>query len=369
MRIGIGSEFGLSSRGGYRTSWRRRSEGGPPPGRVSFTANGRASLALAVKYARCTAGPRRDTVLLPAYLCHSMIQPLVELGLQVRFYPVESDLSIHLPEIYHRVSDRTLAVMLMHYFGFSQSGDPAASLARWFPSVVLLEDRTHLLLSDLHTGAVPLDSAIAVYSPRKWGPFPDLGIVVWPRQSHARALRACLPDKGYDWSFGFWRLLGLVLRALFFNWPIEALHRLSLWSFHRADAILDRRVQIRQASPLSRLLWRCWDWVNVWHVRRKNYQYLLDTWPVAHMEPLFKQLPASVCPLGFAIRTAKRDSLRQYLITKGVFSPIHWRRPPQVSPEEFPEAALLAEQELTIPIDQRYGLPHMEYIIEALCHA
>jgi hypothetical protein len=259
--------------------------------------------------------------------------------------------------------------MLVHYFGFSKLEGLADLLAKQFPRVTIIDDRTHLLLSDLNAGAISSDLAITVYSPRKWGPFPDLGLVVWPRLGDPEAVGACLPDRGYDFSFGFWRLMGMPLRALFFAWPVETLRRLSLWPFHKADAILDQRVQIRRASPVSRWLWQCWDWAVAWQARRENYQYLLDNWPSAEIEPLFRRLPESVCPLGFPIRMAERDRLKRYFISKGIFPPIHWLRPPQVSPDEFPDAAALAEQELTLPIDQRYGLRHMDYILEAVCHA
>ena len=104
-------------------------------------------------------------------------------------------------------------------------------------------------------------------------------------------------------------------------------------------------------------------------MRRVNYQYLLDNWPSALIEPLFPSLPEYVCPLGFPIRTKDRDKLQAFFATKGIFLPVHWLRPREVSPDEFPDAAMLAEQELTVPIDQRYGLQHMDYILEALCHA
>jgi hypothetical protein len=365
---GIGGEFGLSHRGGYRTAWNSR----PPIGhfeRVSLTSNGRATLGLIVRYARRMPSNRRDTILLPSYLCHSMIQPFLELGLQVRFYPVASDLSINPAEICSRIDDRTLAVLLMNYFGFHRPGDMAALLTNRFPHVTIIDDRTHMLLSDLNMGVSPSDSAIVTYSPRKWGPFPDLGIVLWPRPSSDSGLRNCLLDHGYDLHFVFWRLWGMLLRTMFFAYPAEVLRRLSLRPLHKADAILDQRMQIRHASPISRWLWRSWDWVAAWNVRRENYRYLFENWPSADMRPLFGKLPESVCPLGFPIRTAERARVKRCFISRRIFPPIHWLRPPQVSPDEFHEAATLAEQELTVPIDQRYGLRHMDYILETVCRA
>ena len=367
-KINIGSEFGISRRGGY--GWNRHAHHSlTSNAAVTLMSNGRSSLGLAAKAARHGAEVHRNTVLLPAYLCHSMIQPFHELGLDVRFYPVGSDLSIKPSEVLERLDHNTVAVMLMHYFGFPQAENLAAQLIEHFPHLKVIDDRTHLLLSDLANETRPSDIAISFYSPRKWGPFPDLGLVVWPCSTEPSMMERELVDRGYDWPFGSLRLLGLFLRSLFFAWPIETLRQVSLWSLRRADALLDRRVKIRKASPISRLLWRRWNWEPAWHARRKNYQYLLDNWNSVDITPLFSKLPALVCPLGFPVRTEKREKLKQFFITKGIFPPIHWARPHQVSPDEFPAAAILSEQELTIPLDQRYGLQHMDSILEVICHA
>jgi hypothetical protein len=365
-RCGIGSEFGFGHLGGYQISLEQRKRGDRFQ-RALPLANGRAALGVAVRYARLTMAKQRTTVLLPAYLCQSMIQPIVELGLRVRFYPVGPDLSVKPAEVCERIDDSILAVLLMHYFGFPQAEDLAAVLKARFPHIVIIDDRTHLLLSDLRSETISSDVDVATYSARKWGPFPDLGLVIW-RGGDPEAKHGGLLDRGYDFSFGFLRLLGVLLRTLFFAWPSETGRRLSLMPFHKADAVLDHRVRIRGASPLSRLLWRFWDWEGASQVRRENYQYLLDNWPSGGIEPLFKKLPESVCPLGFPIRTPERNRVRQHLISKGLFAPIHWLRPPQISARDFPDAADLAEEELTIPIDQRYGLAQMDYILEVLCH-
>lgn len=363
----IGSEFGLGSRGGYAV--------GPGPSGLprafrdaSFTANGRAALKIAAHSLKKSAGVRRDTVLLPAYLCHSMVQPFAELGLRICFYPIARDLAITADSVRSRMDDRTLAVMVMHYFGFSQSTDLVASILKESTDVSVIDDRTHLLLSDLTGKTTPSSSAISIYSPRKWGPFPDLGIITWPEEE-----RLSQQDRrvahGYDWRFLAWRLLGGVPRSLFFVWPKESLRRLSRLTLLKAEAVLDRRVRMRRASPISRMLWNRWDWTTAAKIRRENYSYLLKNWPSSDTQPLFEEIPDTVCPLGFAVRSPERDNLQRYFISKGIYLPVHWQRPSQVSREEFPEAADLSEHELTIPIDQRYSSRHMDYILEAISQA
>ena len=115
---GIGGDFGISRRGGYRLTWPSRS----PKAQLSdavFTANGRSAIALATLCLLQWAGSRRTTVLVPAYLCPTMIQPLTELGLAVQFYPVADDLSVDPDQILKRIGDHTLSVMLLRYFGFN----------------------------------------------------------------------------------------------------------------------------------------------------------------------------------------------------------------------------------------------------------
>jgi hypothetical protein len=365
---GIGSEFGLSKAGGYQYS-SICCVSKLPPGSVSYVANGRAAMSLAVRHLHQTAEDGRDRVLLPAYLCHSMIQPFLDQGLRIDFYPVAGDLSIHPVEVAKRVDDTTLVVLLMHYFGFGQPEDLQSSIVEDHPHVAIIDDRTHMLGTDLQARKMGSTRAICVYSPRKWGPFPDIGLVVWP---HSLALSESLPrlmDRAYDFEFAFWRLVGIVLRSLYFAFPLEVLRGQSLRPFRRAEGLLNRRVRVCRSSPISRFLWYHWNWAEVWRIRRDNFQYLLDNWAVTDIEPLYRELPAPVCPLGFPVRTAQRQELRRRLISRQVFPPVHWVRPAEVAAQDFPQAALLAEEELTIPIDQRYALKQMDHILETVRQA
>ena len=362
---GIGSEFGLSRRGGYNASFKTGMHRGFRD--ATLVSSGRSALGLAIRYAQVVDTSGRSKFLLPSYLCESMIQPFHEAGLEVRFYPVDGDLAIDEESIARRVDDKTLGVMLMHYFGFPQVKELHCRLHARFRKVCIIDDRTHLLLSDIADPSFSPGPSIAVYSPRKWGPFPDLGIVVWGEQALPPCQVRKLLDTGYDFGFAWFRLVGLLLRATFFSLPLDALRVLSLRPLHLAEEILHRRVRVTRASPVSRLLWRLWNWALVWQIRRQNYQYLLSNWPTKAGQPLFSHLPRDVCPLGFPIRAEHREELKAQLINKGVYPPIHWRRPPQLDPTAFPDSARLAEEELTLSIDQRYTTKHMEYLLEALC--
>ncbi|RQG97327.1 DegT/DnrJ/EryC1/StrS family aminotransferase [Natrarchaeobius chitinivorans] len=63
-----------------------------------------------------------ENVVLPAYLPDAVAEPLVELGLEVRYYRVEPSLAPDLADLERRIDDDTVAAVSVNYFGFPQPG-------------------------------------------------------------------------------------------------------------------------------------------------------------------------------------------------------------------------------------------------------
>ena len=169
FRFGIGNEFGLDSPSGYTLTW----DSAPVLGAHSIAmSNGCATLALIGLYIR--EKTTKNTILLPSYLCHSVIQPFEEQGFEVSFYPIGFNLSVSPTTIAKYITEETSAVVLHHYFGFEQSWSFESSLYSLHPDVLFIDDRTHLLLKDLQHNPVLFTNQIAIYSARKWAAFPDL---------------------------------------------------------------------------------------------------------------------------------------------------------------------------------------------------
>lgn len=363
-RTGIGSEYGFGQQNGFSATFGL--ENRKPTPAATFVCSGRSAIGIAVRYAQRHSPPTRNCVLLPSYLCHTIIQPFLELGIDVDFYPVGEDLIIDARDVAGRIGRNTLAVLTLQYFGFQQDPALTRNLLAEFPGIFLIDDRTHALLSDLANPDRYATGAIVVYSARKWAPFPDLGIVQWPEGVGARgAEEPRVLDAGYDLAFSSTRFTALLMRTLFMTFPCEVFRRWSFVRVQQSDRILDRRCVLRSASPVSQLLWRMWNWRQSWDARRSNFQYLLERWPRRAGTPLFRVLGDGICPLGFPVRTSNRCSLKDQLIRHQVYPPIHWLLPKQVDPGEFVDSARLADEELTIPIDQRYSLADMEQILEA----
>ncbi|MGE5592010.1 MAG: hypothetical protein ACM3ZA_15555 [Bacillota bacterium] len=164
-------------------------------GRLWRTDGARSALRLALQLeglgaADASARDPVGEVLLPAYLCDTVIPPFRQRGLGVRFYDVRPDLSVDLADLSRRLGDQTgqgriWAVLFIHYFGFLQPEPVRRFFAdlrhRGFGagSPLVLEDLTHAVWTDLPGGPVG-DYAVASY--RKFG-LPFDGGFLWARDA------------------------------------------------------------------------------------------------------------------------------------------------------------------------------------------
>jgi len=108
-------------------------------GEPFFTTAGRTALAWAFKAAGLVPG---DRVLLPAYHCLAMVEPVEWLGLEAVYYRLHDDLSIDLEDLEARLDPACKALVAVHYFGFPQD---AARLRAFCDSagLALIEDCAH----------------------------------------------------------------------------------------------------------------------------------------------------------------------------------------------------------------------------------
>jgi dTDP-4-amino-4,6-dideoxygalactose transaminase len=61
-----------------------------------------------------------DTVLVPAYHCAVLVDPLVHHGARVRFYRVDRETRPDFDDLEARIAVTARAVVAIHYFGFPQ---------------------------------------------------------------------------------------------------------------------------------------------------------------------------------------------------------------------------------------------------------
>jgi dTDP-4-amino-4,6-dideoxygalactose transaminase len=339
----IGGVFGLEGPGDVPPGPARLDAPGFLREASLLTANARSAIRLLV------AAVRPSSVWLPSYLCEALVRG-VGPSQRIRWYPMDGRLRpsklAWLSQV--RPTDMVVAV---DYFGFRAPIDMMeGARAR---GAFVLEDASQALLT---MGAGDGADAV-VFSPRKFVGVPDGGILqldprieltcgplaaapeVWGRVTREAAMRRAEFDRGAD-DRGWYGLFG----------EAEATAPVGAYSM----------------SEMSRrLLATAIDYGEVGRARRANFRTLAGLLPE---QALLPDLHEGVVPLGFPIRIADRDRVRDALFAAEIYPPTHWPLE-GVVPPTFAASHELARSILTLPCDQRYGPVEMARMAEAVLRA
>ena len=329
------------------------------------------------------AGRGLDTVLLPSYLCYSILMPFSRMGVGVQYYRVGADQAVDWEDLERkaRMLGARAAVVIIDYFGFIPSGDSARTICRVRQTGArVMYDATHSLLNDCPWPAVAdssragsaLGSApaadVCIMSLRKALPVVDGAVVVWPDGARPAPTLSIARER-IDSYFSS-RALAMMMKASYMvdGWGSR---RDYLNLYDQAEAALDREFGASSAmSGLSRSIIKRLDVDIIRRARRANYTELVRTLHEldasrAGLRLLFPELPDGVVPLGCPVVTDERDALREHLAARGILTQILWQSPPEVPRDEFPDSWALSERILVLPCDQRYSPEHMEIVARA----
>ncbi len=106
----------------------------------SLAASGRAALYLSLQALTADADSERKEVIVPAYTCPSVAKVVLDAGLQLRLVDVQQEtFAYDLDELASTISERTLAVIVVHPFGIPLPLAPIQQLARQ-QGVAVIED-------------------------------------------------------------------------------------------------------------------------------------------------------------------------------------------------------------------------------------
>lgn len=138
-----------------------------------FTA-GRYAIAWALKL--MGLGPN-DQVLLPAYHCAMMVEPLSAVSATPVFYRINDDLSVDMGDIRSKLTPSVKAIMATHYFGFPQHLKALRALCDE-AGIFLLEDCAHAYFGTAEGRPMGAWGDYTIASPRKFFPVSDGGYLI-----------------------------------------------------------------------------------------------------------------------------------------------------------------------------------------------
>ena len=348
----IGSEFWISNNNLVEDnkempSWLSRF------GDVVLTSSGRGALSLILDHVK----PRVKSVLLPSYICQSVILPFEKAGYDLNFYDVDKYLK---PIDIELIKNSNVGIFLhMGYFGFSTNeilSDLISSLKS--ESVLTIEDVTHTLFSQQNK---PIESDFIIGSIRKWFGIPSGGFL-----ASDKIMNFELIDANVD--FINIRRLSLHQKFEYINSGNESIKSTYLSGFNRAEHILDEDIRPYKIDYESEMIIKNLDNKELQSYRQRNYEFLLKHLrDVDGIEVIFNDVENDVIPMFFPIYVkSNRDELRRKLIENEIYCPVHWPIPKQVNGHLNITTKNIYDSILSIPCDQRYQIGDMRRIINEI---
>jgi perosamine synthetase len=108
-------------------------------GEPVFLQSGSAAIELALRSARIGS---TDQVLVPAYHCPTMVEPIHRTGAGVIYFEINKDTSVNLASVREKLTDKCKAILVPHFFAIRQDLSDIRKLCDR-KNLVLIEDCAH----------------------------------------------------------------------------------------------------------------------------------------------------------------------------------------------------------------------------------
>ena len=336
--------------------------------RIYYTYNARGAL-----YQLLSTMPKEkgNTILLPAFHCPTIVEPVLRAGYKTLFYKINRDLTIDYCHLHQKMSDNIAAIVTIHYFGFPADIGHILQLRKKYDFYVI-EDWAH---SFLH------------YNPMKLnGHQGDMAIYSFYKLVSSYAgggLRINIPDYPYQPSnkgIGIKQSVVIVKRLA--EQIVENLRdgnikmmlkylerkriefRLNAKAFQEqhSESIISHYTFSHGLSTaripwfMKKLLYNS-DFENIALSRRQNYALINDVLREhVGVAKLYKELPGHVCPWAYPVVLDERDRHDHILRKLGipvftfgnVLHPIIYKS----AQDTIQDAQYLAKSLMMIPVHQ-----------------
>lgn len=320
------------------------------PGQKGIFLNGGKACLIVISDYLIDHGIRR--ILLPAYLCPTIVNTLERCGLTCEYYQVKPDLSIDLDDLARKAAGHR-AVYFINYFGFRYPAETVEFLKS-------LKQKGLLLVED-NAQAGFFENAIGDFtfnSMRKFTSY-DGGYLVtsldaapYIEKRGDSANRRLPVIREYRQRLGDYLYRGTD--------DHDELERLYLTAEEYYDADMAVAGDENERRHIERL-----DWAGIRRRRRENYRYLLSlVRDIPGISPVYPHLQEGITPLGLPVYVSgtERDRLFDELGEAGIGLTIHWDGILRDLRLNGNAAAVeMASRMLTLVIDQRWNHKHMDY--------
>jgi perosamine synthetase len=335
------------------------------PQRLHLTYNARAAF---YQLLLSLANEGRRKILLPAFHCTALVEPVARSGYSAEFYRIRRDFSVDVDDIRQKATSDVAALVVIHYFGFPTEMTSVMEIAGE-RGIYVVEDCAHSFLSRQNGKYVGHCADFALFSYHKFAPSLAGGALAINRKDFvAPAHRTAVPFR--ERLVIIKRLLEQAItnrtdgavRKLFSRLESArvALKRSTGTATSPSDFV-DDPYFFREDLALASMPWVCrriiesCNWQEIASTRQKNYRLLSTLIRDSRLlMRVFPVLPDEVCPWAFPIllnyRLVHEQKLRALgvpLFTFGELLHPLLAKAPQILRQE---AEFLSDRLLMLPI-------------------
>lgn len=348
-----------------------------------LVTSGRVAIAQALRLMGVGPG---DKVLVPAYHCASMIEPVEWIGATPVFYRIDATTRVDLDDVAAKCDGATKVLLAANYFGFPQQLDRLREFCDTH-GLRLLEDCAHAFLGQYQGRPLGSWGDYAIASSMKFFPLYEGGALVSARhplggvQLHSGGWRfnAKVAINVLEKSFAHGRLGGLhALLALPLALKNQLWHRIKRQRPASASAAgpdssdggfsFDPGWLDKRSALVSRLLLRTVSRPRMGALRQRHYLYLQQALQgLPGCRPLHPSLPEHVYPWGFPLLVEAPERLFAHLKQRGVpalrFAQYLVRG---VDASVCPTSAHYSQHVLLLPCHQELRQEELELVVRSV---
>lgn len=289
-------------------------------------------------------------VWLPDWLCESMIDAVRKTGIDYEFYCLGNDLRMDVENFVkiNRPVNENDAIILVNYFGLVDVELTINRLRECGVHSVIIEDDVQALFSFLDDKPYVADFRFT--SLRKSIAAPDGGLV--------RTLKR-MPLAIQNNTFAPMKLKGALLKSDTTEGGSDEIY---LKCFEEGEELIEENYD-SVMSTASQNIFGNTDLEEVAACRKRNAQFLVAKLQELGINPIIP-INNNCVPLFVPIALNNRDDLRRILRQNAIFCPVHW--PLRDDMKNLVKGSFMAENELSLVIDQRYSIEDMQCIIDVI---
>lgn len=311
---------------------------------VRTFATGRSALYYIIK--RYTEGQVISQVMVPDYLCSSVLVPIYKLGYEPTFYPLNDQLEMDRNEFDNLYKKGSL-VLIINYFGLMDVSKQVEYVRELDAEAIIVEDDVQAYY-EFEKGLGNADARFT--SLRKWFALPDGGLV--------KSRNLYLESIQETNSFHQYKVAGSILKTL--RNPNYYDDRVYLELFDKGERLIDADLE-KGMSAITReqILYTAVERIS--YIRNRNAHYILEGLKQMDLASILPLVEGKT-PLFIPIWLENRNKVRKAMFKQNVFCPVHW--PLEGMPVK--KGSDMAEHELSLIVDQRYTRDDMDLILNIL---